>query len=160
MSAFVVNGKTMFKVARLLQSTPINFQSNTRIGVSQGLLKNLCSLEDELSELSEVLTSWLHANITAVRCRYRDNADVNPHYARFKITDLVPRLEKREEWFDCLKALQCLIYQCSEDVTDHVSAELRENHALSLEEMKSLETNIIHRLIETDPMYTAAPLGE
>jgi hypothetical protein len=100
-----------------------------------------------------VLERWAKANLRAVKSRYEDK--VSDETAPTVPRNLAGSPDDRREWLRALKALDCLSYQCSEEVSEDAA----DVHRVDLFSMECAKAEIAHAVLHNDPDYEAAPWG-
>lgn len=152
MSAFVLTDAAFQAIANTLMR-PLPNHERTRQGggsFADTLLNSWSPLDDTPEYIARTVMAWANANRLAVSARYSSPEESSEG------------LSLRPSWFGktltpvaMYKMLQCLRYQCSEDVP----ADKREAHERTLAEIDAAIHTMARAIVEATDAYNAAPWG-
>jgi hypothetical protein len=139
MSAFIVSDTTMHRAVYIIAKHARSFMGVT-------LAQSAQTIGDDLKAMDEIGRKLFELNERAVAGRYHKTPDLTAHAGYIWQSSEIPL---RNE-IACYKALECLLYQCSEDPV-HDSPEWRE--------LDTMCGNVARRIVANLPEYDAAPWG-
>lgn len=152
MSAFILADATFQAIANTLMR-PLPNHERTRAGggsFADTLRNSWSPLDDTPEYIARTMLAWANANRLAVSSRYS-----SPEESAEGLSLRPSHFGKVLAPVAMYKALQCLRYQCSEDVPADKEAE----HARALAEMDNAINTMARAIVEATEAYNAAPWG-